>query len=218
MLGRELRKRIRIGVIIGFLVLGFILISETLFSFLMLAILVVGIIEISFAGERKNNLLLKIIGIIPLTIFVLCNILLIYLYLGKLLMLLSVLTATISDTAGYLIGTAKIFGEIGRTKIFPNISPNKTWRGTIGAILIPFVLIILIMKYRCNYPYLLALILPLSAVFGDVLESILKRKLGIKDFSKLLDAHGGVLDRVDSHLFVGFILFLLIVIFGFHIY
>ena len=99
--------------------------------------------------------------------------------------------AFLNDTIAYLIGT-KIKGPL----ILPSISPKKTWSGTLSSFLIIFLLLIFI-----NYNFLFSIILSISFFFGDVFFSFIKRQKKIKDFSKILLSHGGILDRLDSMYF-----------------
>lgn len=104
-----------------------------------------------------------------------------------------------ADIAAYFSGRA-----FGKNKLAPNISPGKTWEGAAGA-LAGVLLYGLIMRQlyfgelMALLPWLL-LLLALTAVsiVGDLFESLLKRKAGIKDSSNVLPGHGGVLDRIDS--------------------
>jgi phosphatidate cytidylyltransferase len=200
----ELFKRIKIGIILTVLAFLFVWIDGKSFLFFMLIIWTFVVNEILNANGIKNNLKKKIIWIIFYTILILTNIMLRHLDHGRILMMIVVITAIISDTAGYWYG--KNYGKI---KIFPMISPNKTLEGTFYAILMPSIVVFLLIHNHCNYSVCLSIILSMSAVIGDMLESLLKRQLGIKDSSNMLGPHGGVLDRVDSHLFVGFIFYLL---------
>lgn len=113
---------------------------------------------------------------------------------------------------------AFIFGKyFGQTKIWPSISPKKTWLGTImglmASILSVYIFYIYGEKFGFNFQKINA-ILNITDVFnlgiifgglgqlGDFFESLLKREVGIKDSGKILKGHGGILDRFDSILFV----------------
>lgn len=87
-------------------------------------------------------------------------------------------------------------------RLAPRISPNKTWSGLMGGVVAASI-VSLILAYMQDSPYLLLCTI-LGAVFGiieqmgDLLESMLKRKFGVKDSSQLIPGHGGVLDRIDG--------------------
>ena len=98
----------------------------------------------------------------------------------------------LNDTLAYL------FGRILKgPKISKFISPNKTWSGT----LISFSCILLILIYF-DYSIFFSVLLSASLFFGDLYFSLIKRKFSIKDFSKLIPGHGGLLDRIDSMTFI----------------
>lgn len=106
----------------------------------------------------------------------------------------------INDAAAYLVGTA-----IGTHKMFPRISPGKTWEGTWGGITACFITAFLF--YRVFQMYTLAdwlVIAALVGIFatvGDLAESMLKRSLHIKDTGSIFPGHGGMLDRFDALFF-----------------
>ena len=105
-----------------------------------------------------------------------------------------------NDTFAYLTGML-----MGKRKLFERISPKKTWEGTIGGALFAILggfLISLFTETNDLVFWLVggALIGPFATV-GDLLESQIKRSLGIKDSGKLLPGHGGILDRFDDALF-----------------
>jgi phosphatidate cytidylyltransferase len=118
-----------------------------------------------------------------------------------LIVLLAITFAT--DTGAYACGRL-----LGRHKLAPAISPNKTVEGAIGglalgaaaAIGVPMLLGV---STRMPGPLLLAGLVPAAAMIGDLVESALKRRLGVKDMSGLLPGHGGLLDRLDSLLLAG---------------
>jgi len=83
--------------------------------------------------------------------------------------------------------------NIGGKLITPNISPNKTWSGTVVSFLFSFSILIYL-----NFDVFISIFLSLSLFFGDLFFSLIKRRLNIKDFSNSLGSHGGILDRIDS--------------------
>ncbi len=100
-----------------------------------------------------------------------------------------------SDVLGYFAGRL-----IGGPKFWPRISPKKTWSGTIAG-WIGAVLVGLAFWHFTDAPPVLLVLSPLIAVagqFGDIAESWLKRRAGIKDASNLIPGHGGLLDRFDA--------------------
>jgi len=106
-----------------------------------------------------------------------------------------------NDTGAYLIGS-----QIGRTKLFPRISPKKTWEGSFGGVLVAFMaayLLSMVFKDLALKDWLvLALLVSVFGSIGDLVESMLKRSLNIKDSGNLLPGHGGMLDRFDAFLFL----------------
>ena len=106
-----------------------------------------------------------------------------------------------NDTAAYLSGRA-----FGRHKLFERISPKKTWEGTIGGglftLFVGWLLSILFPVFSLTTWLGIAALAVLCGTWGDLIESLLKRSLGVKDSGSLLPGHGGVLDRFDALLFV----------------
>jgi phosphatidate cytidylyltransferase len=126
------------------------------------------------------------------------------------LIIASAITAC-SDSGAYFIGKA-----IGKRKLCPNISPNKTVEGAVGGIffgLLGAVIFALLLLPVINWLFLIgaAIILAAAGIAGDLTESIIKRGTATKDSGHCLAGHGGVLDRVDSLLFVCPILYYLLV-------
>jgi phosphatidate cytidylyltransferase len=105
-----------------------------------------------------------------------------------------------NDTFAYLSGRM-----LGKTKLFERISPKKTWEGTIGGIVITVIIsyFIGILDHSNGVLFwvISALIIVPGAIFGDLLESLFKRSLNIKDSGTILPGHGGILDRFDAALF-----------------
>lgn len=107
----------------------------------------------------------------------------------------------INDTVAYLVGV-----PLGRKRLFERVSPKKSWEGTIAGALV-VVLAALFMNRL--FPlinsfqwFVVALIVTVTGVYGDLVESLFKRELGIKDSGSLLPGHGGILDRIDAWFFV----------------
>lgn len=106
-----------------------------------------------------------------------------------------------NDSGAYLIGS-----KIGKTPLFPRISPNKTWEGSIGGAITTIAagfLLSLVFSEQSLFNWLI--IAGLTAIFGsigDLIESMLKRSKGVKDSGSFLPGHGGFLDRFDAFIFV----------------
>jgi phosphatidate cytidylyltransferase len=108
--------------------------------------------------------------------------------------------AIVADTAAYFTGRA-----FGKHKLAPAISPGKTWEGAIGgALAVAAYALLLPTPDGMGKGQLLAaaLFLCILSVLGDLFESWIKRRAGVKDSSRLLPGHGGILDRIDSQLAV----------------
>lgn len=105
-----------------------------------------------------------------------------------------------TDTGAYCVGSM-----IGRRKLFPRISPNKSWEGAIGGVVIAMVAGFIFSRFfdvMNVYEWIgMAFAVAVSGTFGDLAESLLKRTWGIKDSGNILPGHGGFLDRFDSSLF-----------------
>ena len=134
---------------------------------------------------------------------------------GTSLVLWVILLTFLFDTAAFLIGSVSGGGWIQRP-LAPNISPKKSWEGIIGGALATVIASVAFVSSFVE-PFqdkkvdalLLGLVIAVAATFGDLAESVLKRDIGVKDMGTLLPGHGGVLDRIDSLLFVAPAAFLL---------
>jgi len=97
--------------------------------------------------------------------------------------------------------------KFGKHKLIPQISPNKTVEGAIGGTL-ACILISIIFAYFINLEYIhaivLALIVSIVSQIGDLVESLIKRDSGKKDSGTIIPGHGGLLDRIDSYIFLSF--------------
>ena len=112
----------------------------------------------------------------------------------------------IADTAAYFTGR-----RLGRHKLAPRISPGKTWEGAAGAVVavVAYALLLVPLARRAGFAaeidaraiavwIVLAIALVALSIVGDLHESLLKRRAGVKDSGSLLPGHGGVLDRIDA--------------------
>lgn len=118
-------------------------------------------------------------------------------------LILAAVLAFGSDVGGYFVGRA-----IGRTPLYPKISPKKTLEGSLGGVVLATALAF---PFSAAFgpdlaPGHLLVIAPLGAALGqlgDLCQSLLKRSMGVKDSGAIMPGHGGLFDRIDSLLFVG---------------
>jgi phosphatidate cytidylyltransferase len=103
----------------------------------------------------------------------------------------------LNDTGAYFVGTF-----MGKHKLFERISPGKTWEGSVGgamfALLTAWGLSFIFRQLNVSQWMILSVIVVISGTLGDLVESMLKRSLGIKDSGTILPGHGGLLDRFDA--------------------
>jgi phosphatidate cytidylyltransferase len=108
-------------------------------------------------------------------------------------------TVAFADIGGYVAGVL-----FGKHLMVPAISPKKSWEGLAGSLLFGITASVLIVRFLLDKPWWvgvpLGLLLVITGVLGDLVESQVKRDLGIKDMGTLLPGHGGVMDRIDAML------------------
>ena len=111
-----------------------------------------------------------------------------------------VLLVWTNDTAAYFVGS-----KLGKTLLFPRISPKKTWEGSIGAAIITLIIafpVSLVLPYfQFGIWVCIAIIIFTAGGIGDLVESMFKRSINTKDSGSLLPGHGGFLDRFDAFIF-----------------
>ena len=211
-------KRIITGTILGLFVLFFVFFtSDTLFQIILAGILGYSLFEL-FNIKVKKSIFVWIIFV-----FVLINMSLIFPIVnssGRSFFFTALLISVLTDIF------ALVFGKLlGKRFIYPTISPNKTLEGTLLGLVIPSFLFLflgylfndqeilgsqvfseflVISQFIESFGYLITFFIILisssASISGDLLASKSKRLMGIKDFGNLLPGHGGVLDRIDSHI------------------
>ena len=187
------------GIALGFLFLAYILLSPSFFfNFGLIIIFGISIYEL---------IKLRVFSLQSLLAFILIVTAILYLYLYELersLILIAVMISVVTDAFAFFAGKV-----LGRNKIFPIISPNKTLEGTIGgvvsSVVINSLMITLIFQnslktFDVIMLTLMIFICAVAAVFGDLLISSIKRQANLKDTGSLIPGHGGLLDRIDSHI------------------
>ena len=117
----------------------------------------------------------------------------------------------LADSAAYYIGT-----YTGKNKLYPAVSPNKSFEGAFGSVLGGAIGALIIQEifsipdFTAVKALMIGAILGLAAVTGDLIESMFKRDAGVKDSGNLIPGHGGLLDKIDGVLIAGPILYLLL--------
>jgi phosphatidate cytidylyltransferase len=123
------------------------------------------------------------------------------------------LLVILADTGAYAAGLS-----FGKHPMAPTISPKKTWEGFLGAAVVCLIAGVLLAIFMLGQPWWFGLVfgsvILVTATFGDLAESLIKRDLGIKDMSSWLPGHGGFLDRLDSILPSAAAAYALFLIFG----
>ena len=195
-----------------------ILINKFFFAYVLLVGAIFAFIEFSELIKRIFNLRLvkfvfNILFIIYLFLFCfyffsLSN----YLFL-KIILFSILLSCIVSDIGGY------IFGKIIKGPKISKISPNKTFSGAIGSIVLSTIMFLSLISFFTNNfkisLIIIGIIISIASQIGDLFFSYLKRKAKVKDTGKFLPGHGGLLDRIDGILLglpIGFVTTLIILV------
>ena len=137
---------------------------------------------------------------------------------GRVLILYVFAAAFASDTFAFLVGS-----KFGKNKLCPEISPKKTIEGSIGGVVgvVIFFLIITIigntyfeMSYNIIYMVVAGIVAGMAGQLGDLSASAIKRYCNVKDFGNIIPGHGGILDRLDSLLFVAPIMYTFLILYS----
>lgn len=135
-------------------------------------------------------------------------------YLDKWLLLALFVLIWVNDTGAYCVGTSTARLPKGNHKMAPHISPKKSWEGLIGGFVFAMAAALLLHYFGwfgsiaspatgALVPCLFAVLVSAFGTMGDLMESLLKRHVGVKDSGRFLPGHGGALDRFDSVLLAG---------------
>ncbi|WLR43512.1 phosphatidate cytidylyltransferase [Bacillus carboniphilus] len=121
---------------------------------------------------------------------------------GLVYIIFALFTIWASDSGAYFIGRA-----IGKRKLAPHISPNKTIEGALGGIILSVIVatifsIVIDVSLQLPFLMIVTVVISIFGQLGDLVESALKRHFVVKDSGRIMPGHGGVLDRFDSLLFV----------------
>ncbi|MBV5273375.1 MAG: phosphatidate cytidylyltransferase [Lamprocystis purpurea] len=124
---------------------------------------------------------------------------------GAKLLLYLIIVVQLSDVLQYVFGKT-----LGKHRIVPRLSPNKTWEGTVGGI-VAATLVGTLLWWVTPFPpwaaAVIALLICLTGFAGGLVMSAIKRDRGVKDFGTLIEGHGGILDRIDSLCFAAPVFF-----------
>ncbi|GAB6074282.1 phosphatidate cytidylyltransferase [Nautilia lithotrophica] len=121
-----------------------------------------------------------------------------------------IVIVALTDSLAYFVG--KNFARKFIPSGFCKTSPNKSWEGVIGGVAGATIIGAFVGLYFMGFlqAFFIALLVSVSSVFGDLFESYLKRRAGVKDSGNILPGHGGVLDRIDGYLFAAPVMFVLL--------
>ncbi len=118
------------------------------------------------------------------------------------------ITLWMTDSAAYFVGSA-----IGKHKLFPRVSPKKSWEGAIAGFVFAIITVVVLKIVLLSFLdwvdiIVFGIIIGIFGQVGDLVESLIKRDAGVKDSSNIIPGHGGIFDRFDSLLFSAPIIFL----------
>lgn len=210
----KLRPQALLGMLIGVALFSWVYLYSlgrieriTVFGFIPLLVSVF-IVELYRAQQKPlQNIAYTLLGLLYIALpFALLNVIVVNdaslsaVYEPKILLGILFLVWS-NDTGAYLFGVS-----MGKHKMFPRISPKKSWEGFAGGVLATALVAWLISGFFTvmSYKHWLAvgLICSIMGVFGDLVESMFKRSIGVKDSGKFLPGHGGLLDRFDALIMV----------------
>ncbi len=208
-------KSVYVNVKVG-LTAVFLIIADAYFhyfNFKLLVLLIVLIVLINEIFRNKSSAILNIgstfIGIFYIGFFAAAIIDLRELFTatentynyGGFLIIALLASIWVCDSAAYFLGTA-----FGKHKLFPRVSPKKSWEGAISGFVFAIITMIAAKLLGLNFlswkdAIVIGMIVGIIGQIGDLAESLIKRDAGVKDSSSIIPGHGGIFDRFDSLLF-----------------
>ena len=191
-------------------------------SVLTLSVAMLAVTGVLCFADRKSfkNFLISALPFIYPTLFMLTMLLANDLgkEIGFVAMLLIYVISPLSDTFAYFVGSL-----IGGKKLCPKLSPKKTWSGAIGGTIggaVGSILVYIIFKHKINFDLFSPIILfaiigvigSIITIIGDLFESFVKRRAGIKDMGNILPGHGGAMDRMDGSMFLSVFIYFVVLL------
>ncbi len=223
LVGLKKMNSIAIGAVLFFL-FSFFKISFSTKLFVIGATLFVSI-KLIYALFKKKNIKLDktskyvyLIGYVILPFIILTQIPIneVLVFQPKIIISIFILI-WVNDSFAYIVGKS-----IGKNKLFESISPKKTIEGFVGGAIFAIITGIIIAKYYVVMPevfwIIIAIIVGVLGTIGDLVESKFKRIAAVKDSGKIMPGHGGILDRLDSVIFVAPFIYLFIQIIQYYVY
>jgi phosphatidate cytidylyltransferase len=189
---KDLRRRTVTAAVYAAVVVAAVFAPPIVFAALLVAAAVVAILELVGLRQAGGAVLVELI-----VLMVGLSALYFLRTLGEpaFVLLVIILAIWAEDVVAYLVGS-----RFGRHKIAPRISPGKTWEGTIaGFVAAAIVVLASNLPFGLNpVTFLIAALIGPAGFAGDLVESWIKRRAGVKDSGALFPGHGGMLDRIDS--------------------
>jgi phosphatidate cytidylyltransferase len=183
-------------------------------SLILILLVVITLVELfRNSGSAVLNLGISLLGILYIGIFSSSLIFLREFYItdytkGGFLIISILASIWVCDSAAFFGGNA-----LGKHKLFPRVSPNKSWEGAIFGLVFAIITMIAAKIIVLDYlswidVFILGIIVGIIGQVGDLIESLFKRDVDVKDSSNLIPGHGGVFDRFDSLLYTAPVVFL----------
>jgi len=222
----ELHLRLISGIVLGIFVLFVTMHSTVTFATMVLLLTIVIVFEwvemISIAKEYHSDAKFakrwKIVGVLYAFLPSACAIVIREMENGVTITVWYFLTIWATDTVAYFVGS-----NLGKRKLCPTISPKKTYEGLIGGVtagaIVSMVIYLVSSTKGANSLsihgfFMLTLGVTLLSQVGDILESALKRRFGIKDTGSIIPGHGGIMDRLDAMVLVTPFVLVVILFYG----
>ena len=182
-----------------------IMVNSRFFHYLSIVIVIVAYYEIFKLSSSSQNI--RSVLVVAFLFLLFATGFILFSLMPKTYLFYTLYLTTVFDAFSQLTGQL-----LGKRKLFPKISPNKTLEGLLGGLLFSMLTTVLI-RSLLDISIWKSLVLGIGiasfAFMGDILASYCKRKFKIKDFSNLIPGHGGFLDRFDSFIFTGLFMFLI---------